>query len=233
MSENKDLIDAVPVIFSSLTQSDTVFFSPSISGELYTGPPETRDARLAIGALTNLVHAATRASRIAEQAISWRNYNVGSTAIMVNFDTGKMGYIGGCNIKPSEGDSNLNIHAEQMAISKGRRGDLTTVVGLSVFADPNNFDANPTSRPTLAPCGRCIDMFAEIPEIVDTTLILGTNQNFDTCELYTFGELTGKNKPLVGNTFSLETENDLEGYDRDIKPQLVPKILEVFSYFAS
>lgn len=228
MPKPGELIDSVPHIYTSLTESDALFYSPSISGELYTGPVETRDARLAIGALTNLVNAATRASNKAEQALSWRNYNVGSTSIMVNFDTGMMGYLDGCNIKPSAGDSDLNIHAEQMAISKGRRAGLTKAVGIAVFADPNNADANPAERPTLAPCGRCTDMFSVIPEIEDTTLILGTNQNFTTCELYTFGEMSGKIEPLLERTFSLETDYDLEIYDREIKPGLVPQILNMF-----
>jgi cytidine deaminase len=229
MSKHGDLIETVPLIFSSLTNSDAIFYSPSISGELYTGPIETRDARLAIGAMTNLVNAATRASSKVRQALSWRGYNVGATAIMVNFDTGMMGYLDGCNVKPSPGDSELNIHAEQMAISKGRRAGLTKVVGLSVFADPDNADANPTNRPTLAPCGRCTEMFTDIPEINDTTLILGTNQYLTTCELYTFGELTGNREPLLGKPFSLETDNDLETYDREIKPILIPYILGMFS----
>lgn len=132
----RDLIDSIPGAFNTLGEDDRLFYSPSISGELYTGPDETRDARLAIAALTHLVFGAVMSREAAKQAISWRKFNVGATAIMVNFEQGAMGYLNGFNVKPASGTSELNIHAEQMAISKGRKAHLDRVVALSVIANP-------------------------------------------------------------------------------------------------
>jgi cytidine deaminase len=225
----QDIVDSVPRSFLALQVDEHVFSSPTLRGELYSGPPETLEARTAIGALTKLVHAADRAKENSSLALSWRNYNVGSSAIMCNFETGQMGFFSGFNVKPDQGQSSLNLHAEQVAIAKGRAQGLNRVIGISVFADPTDDDANPDNNATLRPCNRCVQMFVDIPEVTDNTLVLGTNEDLSVCELYTAGSLVQPEMPkLVPGHFALQSEHDLEYYDREIQPQLILPILSLY-----
>ncbi len=235
MSE-RDLISEVPKTFLGLSEKENIIFSPSLAGELYTGPPETLEARTAIATLTGLVHAAYRAKNAADLALSWRNYNVGASAVMCNFEKGYIGYLDGYNVKPSPGDSEINLHAEQVAIAKGRMRGLNRVMGIAVFADPDNDDANPLGTETLRPCGRCTEMFQVTPEVDERTLVLGTNLNFTKCELYTVGALqkaqTEDNKlihdKLVSDPFPLAAEEDFDYYDRCLKPHLTMAVFALY-----
>jgi cytidine deaminase len=226
----RDIVNQVPRSFLALEQDEYIFSSPTLRGEVYSGPPETLEARTAIGALTKLVHAADRARNSSTLALSWRNYNVGSSAIMVNFNTGQMGFFSGFNVKPDEGQGSLNLHAEQVAIAKGRAHGLNRVIGITVYADPNDKDANPDEYATLRPCNRCVQMFQNIPEVTDNTLVLGTNTDLTICELYNAGSLSEEGAPkLVDEPFALRNKSDLEYYDRVIQPQLILPILNLYA----
>jgi cytidine deaminase len=225
-----DIIDSVPRAFLALQSDEFVHTSPTLQGEVYAGPLETLEARTAIGALTKLVHAADRARENSALALSWRNYNVGSSAIMCNFTTGQMGFFSGFNVKPEQGQSTLNLHAEQVSIAKGRAQGLNRVIGISVLADPSDNDANPDSHATLRPCNRCVQMFVDIPEVTENTLVLGTNQDLSVCELYTVACLINHDiSMLVDEPFALQNENDLEYYDRVIQPQLVIPLIDLYT----
>lgn len=137
-----DLIGEVPAAFLQISEAERPFYSPSLSGELQTGPIETLEARVAVAALTNLILAITKSADAYHQALSWRDFKVGSTAIMTNLEQGTMAYVDGFNVKPDSGKVGLNIHAEQMAISKGRRLGLSRVLVL-VFL-PNLMTKMPT-----------------------------------------------------------------------------------------
>lgn len=236
-----NLIDQVPELFAQLTKHEYIFESPSLRGDLYTGPAETLEARTAIGALTGLVHGANRAELASQNAVSWRNFNVGASASMCNFKTGRMGFLDGYNVKPKENSSSLNLHAEQIVLRKGRDNGLDRMVGIAVYADAVDDNANPYNTATLRVCGRCVTMFATAPEVDDRTIILGTNLDMSMCELYTFGALKSARLEnnalthdlLVPESFSLQSEEDLEQYDREIKPKLVSTIYNLYSETAS
>ena len=231
-----DLIAEVPPEYARLDSYEFTFYSPSLAGDLYTGPEETLEARTTIGAMTGLVNAIYRAQKSSSYARSWRGYNVGASAAMCNFENGQMGYLDGYNVKPEEGSIGLNLHAEQIAIAKGRLAGLNRVLAIAVYANPDNEDANPYANPTLRPCGRCVDMFKTTPEVDDRTLVMGANLDFSVCEMYTFGALrkavveNGKyvHETLVNGPFRLQTEEDLEYYDRNIKTTLVLPIMSMY-----
>lgn len=227
-----DIVDGVPAVFRELFDYERVMRSPTLAGEVYSGPPATLEARTAIAGLTGLVHAASRAQDNAQLALSWRDYRVGASGYMCNFNTGRFGYFDGYNVKPERGQSGLNLHAEQITIAKGRAYGLNKLIGIAIYADPQNADANPENTPTLRPCGRCVDMFAQAPEVDDNTLVLGTNPDMSQCELYTVGYLNNaadtEVPSLVDTPFSLQTEEDLINYDRVIKPQLIGRIYSLF-----
>jgi cytidine deaminase len=224
-----DLIGEVPEAFLGLHPFEFIFPSPTLLGEVYSGPPGWLEAQMAIGAMSKLVHAADRAKDSSLFALSWRNYRVGSSAFMCNFETGNMGFLDGFNVKPDSKASSLNLHAEQIAIAKGRAQGLNRVIGITVYADPDNDDANPNKYTTLRPCGRCVEMFKSIPEVTENTLILGTNLDLSECELYTARSLFDQNVPmLVPEPFALVTEDDLTYYDRNIQPYLINPMYEMF-----
>lgn len=225
----RDIVDEVPDAFRTLHTNEYVFTSPTLRGEVYSGPAETLEARTAIGALTKLVHAADRAKNRSDLALSWRDYKVGASAVMCNFETGQMGFLDGYNVKPETGNSSLNLHAEQVAIAKGRSQGLNRVIGISVYADPNDDDANPYGYATLRPCNRCVQMFADIPEVGPNTLVLGVSPDLTVCELYNVDSLITADKPfLVSKPFSLKSEEDLNYYDRVIQPQLILPLMKMF-----
>ena len=225
-----DIIDAVPAAFLTLGAGEYVHDSPTLRGEMYAGPPETLEARTAVGALSKLVHAADRAKDSSGRALSWRNYNVGASAVMFNFELGQFGLFDGFNVKPETGTSSLNLHAEQVAIAKGRSRGLNKVIGISVYADPFDDDANPNMHATLPPCSRCVQMFADIPEVSPNTLVLGSNLDLSVCELYTIASLTDPAIPkLVDEPFSLQTEDDLEHYDRVIRPAIFFTVMNLYT----
>ncbi len=224
----KDLINDVSNSFRELTIHDRIGYSPSIGADIDTGSKDTLKARVAIAALTGLVFAAERARNAATLAQSWRNFNVGATAAMYNYSTGRFGYLDGYNVKPSK-EGGLNLHAEQIALSKGRSNSLNRLVGIAIYADPNDEDSNPNRLNTLPPCDRCINMMTSAPEVDDRTLILGTNQDLSLCELYTFGSLTGKESAFFKlPAFSLKNDSDLEIYDKEIQPIAMSKIFRLF-----
>lgn len=228
-----DLLESVPPVYLQLAAHERVLYSPTLAGELYDWPPEIIEAQTAIGALTGLVNAAYRARQANELALSWRNYRVGASAYMCNFQTGYFGYLDGFNVKPQSGQEGLNLHAEQIAVAKGRLKGLNRLMGIAVYADPFNDDANPNKNITLRVCSRCVGMFEIAPEVDERTLILGTNPDFTKCELYTFGSLLvpegTEQELLVPEPFALATEDDLEYYDRRIQPYLVKPILEMYA----
>jgi hypothetical protein len=74
-------------------------------------------------------------------------------------------------------------------------------------------------------------MFESAEEIDARTLVLGTNLDFSKCELYTVGDLyndTAKSDLAKLGPLALQTEADLEYYDREIKPYLVSSIYDLY-----
>lgn len=225
-----DLVEDVPEAFLGLSEREHILFSPSIRGELITGSTETLIARTAVAAVVGLVHAAYKAQESSYQALSWRDFNVGSSAAMYNFETGYFGYLDGYNVKPESGKSSLNLHAEQISLAKGRRYGLDRMLGIAVYADPTDDDANPDQYPTLRPCSRCVGMFQDAKEVDNNLLILGTNQDFSNCEIYTLGSMTeDKNEILTDIIFPLQNEEDLDLFDHEIIPSLICKVMNIYT----
>lgn len=223
-----DLIEDVPERYLVRSIYDVIGYSAALTGEFPVGPVETIEASTAMAALTGLVFAANRARNAAAWAQSWRDYRVGATAAMVNFETGAIGYMDGHNVKPGP-DSEINLHAEQIAVAKGRRNGLNRLIGIAVYADPDNDDANPQHYATLRPCKRCIGMLDLAPEADERTLVLGTNPDLSICELYTFGRLLYEQPTGFSiGPFSLKSDADLDHYDRAIQPYLLAPITKLY-----
>lgn len=232
-----DLIEAVPRSLLSDDHLDITRYSPAIADLIERQSPYPKEfLPLLAAATTGLVSAIYLSKRAAERAYSWRDYRVGAVALAYNFADNTFGTLRGYNFKTSANKADVDVHAEQMAIAKARASGLNQVLGIGIWADPNDQDANPSSAPTLRPCQRCSDMFEAVPEVSTNTFIMSAGGDFTQCEIYTAGELAeyytnDQEAPAPGELepFSLATNADCDKFDRTILPVLHQKIGELLS----
>lgn len=226
-----DLLTAVPEVFLGKHVLDRR--TPLLGREF---KPEGYDpALVAIASINNLIWLIRAAQQTAPQALSWRDYKVGSAVLAYDFETPAMGITVGMNIKPDQ-DGSINLHAEQLALAKARRMKLNHVMAIAVWGDPTDANANPSGESTLRPCRRCDDMLRAIPEVKTETLILSGNSDLSVCELYTAMELqTFYSSPEAqGNIssipyYSLAENMDDDAYTTDIfLPHLLPKVRSLY-----
>ena len=157
----------------------------------YIIPPNSA-GEVAVASITNLVYM-IRLSREAgmKHAQSWREFKVGAAVIgcAIESEEKKWGIFTGANIKPAE-VTDINIHAEQMALAKLRRAGMTWVPAMAVWGETQEDHQSGISSLTLHPCGRCRGMFVdEVPEIDHRTTILSGNADASINEIYSLEEL--------------------------------------------
>ncbi len=222
-----DFISEVPQ--HSLTPHSLDRVTSLLSRELR---PQGYQPRLVgIAAINSLIWEIRAANMISETARSWRNYRVGAAVLAYNFENPAMGSFVGANFKPEEGGG-PNIHAEQAALAKARTAGLDHAIGIAVWGDPSDLDANPSQSPTLRPCRRCSEMFTTAPEVHPDTLILSGNTDLTTCEFYTAGELAKYYEDPEARgpisevpSYSLADDMDDDWYMANIFiPYLLPKM---------
>lgn len=227
-----DLISEVPKAFLQRHTFDNFVQSP-----FRRSYSSSFDRRLvALQALSSVALLLKQPIEARDIALSWRDYRVGSVVLAYNLETGAMGTFVGGNVKPQP-EGGLNLHAEQIAIAKARAASMSDVMAISVIADPNNQDANPTGAPTLRPCRRCSKMFEDSAEVDGRTRIFSTDLDLTACETYTAGELSAYYKDPHARgpinsipPFSLQSDEDVEIYDYTIKlPHLVQQVNVLYS----
>lgn len=177
-------IDALPVNQIVSAKNDMIIELPA------TIPLKKNEVQAA--GVINFVHVMREAQKVAENhANSWRNFRVGAVLHAYDLDPERprLGQFFGANIKPSE-DSDINIHAEQMAIRKARDAGFGWIAILGVWGKPQEDHVSGLVASTLHPCGRCREMFTdEVPEIDDDTLIMSGSNGLEVCEIYKTDEL--------------------------------------------
>lgn len=224
MTNTIDLINAVPAAYTVCDPTEQPIQSLSLAALRRQDYPPA-EFLVACQSLPTLAGTLNKAQEALALARSHREYLVGAIAVMFNLDRGEMAILKGYNIKPLKGDGGDNLHAEQIAIAKGRRLGLDILAAISVIADPDDADANPRKLPTLPPCPRCTNMFDTAPEVSENTIVLGANLDLTVCELYSVGHLYNPYdeednpagvKKIVDGTFALQTDADLDYFDHDI-----------------
>ena len=93
------------------------------------------------------------------QAVSWRSFNVGALAVGVSLN-GMVSWNTGYNLKPSE-TSDVNIHAEDIALAKINRTPTNAVALLALSGLPLEDRESGVKPKTLHPCQQCRTMLEE------------------------------------------------------------------------
>jgi cytidine deaminase len=139
-----------------------------------------------------------RAETASFQAVSYRNFRVGAALLAFSTDTEKIGIFTGFNVKTHpENAAQINIHAEQMALTKARHWRFNSVGSLAVWGEPQADTQSGLEPPTLHPCGLCRELLAKSPETKGTTPILSANPDFSICEVYGLDDLLLMHGPQI------------------------------------
>jgi hypothetical protein len=104
-------------LLSRLPRTDTHPFRSVIT-------PEYTKEHIALSLTPgNLLLALHRAREAQELAVSYRDFKVGAAIVGLAFQPSNFQIMTGVNVKPDE-ESNMNVHAEQVALQKNTRSAL-------------------------------------------------------------------------------------------------------------
>lgn len=138
---------------------------------------------------SNLLRALHVARQARDEAVSYRNFNVGAAAVALKYRPSRLSFLSGINAKPDE-DSELNMHAEQLAIQKAIDREDTAISMLVVVGDTQPDKQSGHEMHTLHPCGLCRDVMDASPLIDnEATLIVSAIPSFQTIEVYSLNAL--------------------------------------------
>ncbi len=171
-------------LISRLPKTDSHEFSSVLN-------PEYTRQHLVLSLMPDsLLFAMHRAREARKLANSWRNFNVGASAISLRIKAGaefspaRFQVLEGVNVKPEE-ESKINIHAEQQALQKARDYGFNAVSMLVVVGEPQPDQQTGRESPTLHPCGLCREFMGNDPLIDNNnTLIASVLPSFQTIEMY-------------------------------------------------
>lgn len=133
----------------------------------------------------NLLFALVKAREARTHAVSWRHFDVGAAIMALRTNTSLLRYISGVNIKPEE-NSEINIHAEQLALSKLAADGFDMVSMVAVVGEIQNDQQSKKVMHTLHPCGLCRTVLLQSPLIDnERTLIVSAVPDFSVIEIAT------------------------------------------------
>lgn len=137
----------------------------------------------------NLLLALNRAREAREIAISYRDFTVGASIVGLKANPSFLQFISGLNIKPEE-NSIINIHAEQLALTKLEEDGFDMVSMIAVVGELQADQQSGKTMHTLHPCGLCRDIMLDSP-IVDNelTLIVTAIPDFSVIEIANLASL--------------------------------------------
>ncbi len=131
--------------------------------------------------LLRLLHLAREARR---QAVSYRHFRVGASALALGRRPAHFAMVSGANIKP-EKDSTINIHAEQSALQKVGDNGLDTISMMAIVSDTQRDQQSGKEMVTLHPCGICRGAMEASPHVHNETLVIASAlPSLRTIELY-------------------------------------------------
>ncbi len=136
----------------------------------------------------NLLLALNRAREARGIAISYRDFTVGASVVGLKANPSFLQFISGINIKPEE-DSVINIHAEQLALTKLEEDGFDMVSMIAIVGELQADQQSGKTMHTLHPCGLCRKVLLSSP-IMDgeLTLIVTALPDFSVIEV---SNLTG------------------------------------------
>ncbi|MFZ1250011.1 MAG: hypothetical protein WAR37_00985 [Candidatus Microsaccharimonas sp.] len=130
----------------------------------------------------NILLALHKAADARGHAASHRNFNVGASVLALKPNLARKQFFKGVNVKP-EALTDVNIHAEQLAIQKARDRGFSLIRIVAVVGETQNDTQSGHQMCTLHPCGLCRDAMESAPLIDnDQTLIVTATPNLRTIE---------------------------------------------------
>lgn len=138
---------------------------------------------------SNLLLAMHRAREAQELAVSYRGFKVGAAIIGLTFRPSNFQIMTGVNVKPDE-ESQMNVHAEQVALQKAHDRHTDAVSMIVVVGETQSDKQSGHDMHTLHPCGLCRGVM-DLDPIVDNeaTLIASALPDFSSIELYSVNGL--------------------------------------------
>lgn len=178
MDKRKNVTERTYAAFSRLPRTDSYPFRSRVT------PEYDRNHLILSITPASLLFALHRAREARELAVSYRDFNVGAAIVALGLG-GPASYqvLTGINIKPDE-TSQLNGHAEQMAIYKANDRDFNAVSIVAIVGETQPDQQSGNHMHTLHPCGLCRDFMGEHPMIDDeATLFVTALPDLRTIEL--------------------------------------------------
>lgn len=155
-------------------------------------------SRLVHGFAISALKRARQAQK--DNAISYRNFNVGAAGVAYNPDNSRLGIFTGFNAKV-DGTDLINIHAEEVVVGKIRRFGGSIITLLAVVGDLQPDQQSGTVTTTLHPCGRCRKMLAETGLVTDRTVFMSATIDLQNVEIYDLPALVRLHDEGVDGTF--------------------------------
>ena len=173
-----DVTQEMQQLLSRLPKTDTHPFRSVVN-------PEYTRQHIALSLTpANLLIAMHRAREAQELAVSYRGFKVGAALIGLTFRPANFQIMTGVNVKPDE-ESQMNVHAEQVALQKAHDRGVDAVSMVVVVGETQADKQSGHDMHTLHPCGLCRGVMDSDP-LVDNqaTLIASTLPDFSSIELY-------------------------------------------------
>lgn len=143
-------------------------------------------------------------------AASYRDFNVGAAVLALKPEVARKQFLTGINAKP-EPETEVNIHAEQLAIQKARDRGFTAIRIVAVIGETQNDTQSGHEMCTLHPCGLCRAAMEHSPLIDnDKTLIVTALPSLRTLE---FSNIQSLKKYHEEKDFTAITRIDMPDLD--------------------
>lgn len=168
---------------AALPQVDTLPFHSRLN------PHYTKEHLLLSQTGANILFALNKARAARELAISYRDFTVGATLVGMKYRPSLLQDITGINIKPEE-ESAINIHAEQLALTKLEENGFESVSMVVVVGETQSDQQSGKAMHTLHPCGICRNILLASPMIdPELTLVVSALPSFKTIEIASLKDL--------------------------------------------
>ena len=178
-----DVTKGMQELLSRLPKTDTYPFRSVLN-------PEYTQEHIALSLTpANLLLALLRAKEAQEIAVSYRDFKVGAAVVGLAFKPSRFKIMTGVNVKPDE-ESNMNVHAEQVALQKARDDHFDAISIVAVVGNTQSDKQSGKEMPTLHPCGLCRGIMTHDPMMHhQATLIVSALPDFSSLELYSLDAL--------------------------------------------
>lgn len=134
-------------------------------------------------------------------AESYRGFNVGASGLVISADGSDRLIKHGANFKDASGQSDIDIHAEELVLKRLRAGDKLAI--LAVVGYPQADHGSGLLSPTLHPCFKCRTMLGNSEHVADNTLVACATPSGDAVEWGTLNDFENFHRGQASNLTSV------------------------------